>query len=150
MDRLRREWKETQIPDEVRLRARNLAWARIRLSAVDRNGLRWVAATSIIVALVGLLWIWGGRQTSIEQVSTPIPKNISLPAIAAIQIIKPLIDMPPVPLAKPVRRPAAPKRTIKPPEKEHERVVLNFKLPESGARMIWVMDSSFQFNGDEQ
>jgi hypothetical protein len=150
MDRLRREWKESQIPDEVRLRARKLAWAKMQLSAGDRSGLRWVVAASTIVALVGLIWIWGGRETSIEQVSTSIPKNVSRPAIAAIQIIKPLVDTPPVAMAKPVRRLAAPKRTSKPPEEEHERVVLNFKLPESGARMIWIMDSSFQFNGDEQ
>jgi hypothetical protein len=150
MDRLRREWRETQIPDDVRLRARNLAWAKMQLSAGDGSRLRWVAAASTIVALVGLIWIWGGRRTGIEQVSTPTPKNISRPAIAAIQITNPLVATPPVLIAKSVRRPAAPKRTSKPPEEEHERVVLNFRLPESGARMIWIMDSSFQINGDEQ
>jgi hypothetical protein len=79
-----------------------------------------------------------------------MPKNVSRPAIAAIQKIKPLVDTPPVQIAKPLRNPAAPQPTSKPPKKEHERVVLNFRLPESGARMIWIMDSSFQFNGDEQ
>jgi hypothetical protein len=150
MDRLKREWKETKIPDELRLRTRNLAWVKIQLPAVDRSGLRWVTATSIIMALVGLLWIWGGREKSIEQVSTSIPKNISRPAIAAIQTIKPLVETPPIPMAKHAKKHVAPLRAIKPTEEKHERVVLNFRLPESGARMIWIMDSSFQFNGDEQ
>ena len=145
MDRLKREWKETKIPEEVRLRARNLAWERIQRRGGGRRALGWAAA-SVAVAMAALVWIWNGRETLIEQIPEPAPQKISRPAIAEKQTAKPPVETPQIPKPKPVNKPLAQIQTSEPVE-EPERIVLNFRLPESGARMIWIMDSRFNFNG---
>ena len=146
MDRLKQEWEETRIPEEVRLRARNLAWAKLQRKGGAERALGWAAAASTIVVIAALVWIWSGRKTQMEQVSTPAPQKISSPAIAEKQPVKPHVETPQVSEPKPVNKHIAQIQASAPME-EPERIVLNFRLPESGARMIWIMDSRFNLNG---
>lgn len=146
MERLKQEWKETEIPEEVRLRARNLAWAKMQSKGGTRRTLSWVAAASTIVVIAALVWIWNGRETQMEQVSKPAPQKISSPAITEKQPAKPHVETPQAPEPKPVNKHITQIQASAPVE-EPERIVLNFRLPESGARMIWIMDSRFNFNG---
>jgi|WetSurSiteA1Bulk_404760.scaffolds.fasta_scaffold14235_3 hypothetical protein len=150
MDRLKREWQETQIPEEIRLRARNLAWSRLNRPVRGRRALAWTAVATTVAAVVFLTWIWSGSETRVEQAAIPTPQNIlRTPAIAANQITRPSVEAPQAAKLKPAKRSIAPKRERAPAE-EPERIVLNFTLPESGARMIWIMDSRFHLEGDNQ
>ena len=146
MDRLKREWKKTEIPEEVRLRARNLAWAKMQSKGGTGRALGRLAAASTIVVIAALVWIWSGREPQTEQVSGPPPQEISRPDIAAKQTAEPFVETPQVPEPGPVNKHIAQIQSSAPAE-EPERIVLNFRLPESGARMIWIMDSRFNFNG---
>jgi hypothetical protein len=149
MDRLKREWNETQIPEEIKLRARNLAWAKMNRPAGGKRALGWAAVATTVATVVFLAWIWIGRETRVAQIAEPAPQNVSRPAIAANQTVKPPVEAPQEVKLKPVKRHIAPKRERASAE-EPERIVLNFKLPESGARMIWIMDSRFHLEGDNQ
>lgn len=146
MDRLKREWNETKIPEEVRLRARNLAWAKIQRKVSARRSLGWAAAALTTVAMIYLVWIWSVREPHIEQVSAPPPQDISRPVTATNQTGELPVETPQVLNPKPVNKHEAQFQASAPVE-EPERIVLNFRLPESGARMIWIMDSRFHLNG---
>jgi hypothetical protein len=146
MDRLRREWKETKIPEEVRLRARNIAWAKIQRRGGGRRALGWAIAVSAAIAMAALIWILSGREAHIKQVSAPPPQDVSRTVITANQTEKPFVEAPEVLEPKQVNNHVDQIRASMPAE-EPERVVLNFTLPESGARMIWIMDSRFNLNG---
>lgn len=149
MDRLKREWKETEIPEEIRLRARNMAWARIQRKGRAGRSLGWIAAASTMAVIAALVWIWGGPETQIKKVSAPAPRKISSPAMAEKQPANPHVETPQAPEPKHVHKHVAqiaPSALVEEPE----RIVLNFRLPESGARMIWIMDSRFNFNGGDE
>ena len=147
MDRLRREWRETIIPEEVRLRARSLAWAKIQHR--DRGGKRllWAAAISATVALAALVWMWSGIETRIAQVPAVTPSKISRPATVTVEAVKPHVETPKAIAPKPVDKQAAKIQAEEVLDIEPERIVLNFILPDSGARMIWIMDSRYNFDG---
>jgi len=146
MDRLKREWKETQIPEQVRLRARNMAWTRMQRKAAGRRAWRWVAAAATFAILIALARLWNGRETHIQQVSAPAAKSASQPPAAAAQVAIPGIKSMQTAHLKTLRRHVAPARASK-SHGEPERIVLNLRLPESGARMIWIMDSRFHLDG---
>jgi hypothetical protein len=146
MDRLKQEWKGTQIPEEVRLRARNMAWTRMQSPSADRQALRWVAVAATLAAVIALVWLWDGRETHIHQVSAPAAKHASHPTEAVTQMAIPSIKSIQAANLKKITRRVAPMRMNKSQE-ELERIVLNFRLPESGARIIWIMDSKFHLDG---
>jgi hypothetical protein len=146
MDRLKQEWKETRIPNEVLLRARNGAWAKIQRPPAARRRLGRIAVASTIIAVVILLLVWKREEPRIETVSVPAVRSAPRPAVIATQTISPRIEATPLPKPKLVKKHIASPRAGDSAE-EHERIVLNFKLPESGARMIWVIDSRFQLDG---
>jgi hypothetical protein len=146
MDRLKQEWKETQIPNEVSLRARNKAWAKIQSPPAGRRRLGWITIASTIVAVAILMLVWNREEPHIETVSVPPVLSAPHPAVIATQTIMPRIEATPLPKPKPVKKHISSPRAGDSAE-EHERIVINFRLPESGARMIWVIDSSFQLDG---
>jgi hypothetical protein len=149
MDRLKQEWKEIRIPEEVRLRARNLAWAKIQTPASGgRRALGWIAGTATVASVCFMTWIWMGRGMRVEQPELHVSQNISRPAIPANQVIMPPVELQQTVKPKPVKKRGLPKGESAPAELE--RIVLSFKLPESGARMIWIMDSRFHMEGDNQ
>jgi hypothetical protein len=150
MDRLKQEWKEIRISEELRLRARNMAWESIRRPVRMRRALRWAAAASTIAAMVVLAWIWNihSQGNRIARVPAVVPQQVSVrPKTSPMP--EPVVEAAPVLKAGPVKKIAAPRRASA-PAKDYERVVLNFRLPESGARMIWIMDSRFNLNGGVQ
>lgn len=149
MDRLKQEWEETVIPEEARLRARNLAWAKIQNPSEGRKALGWVAAVSTALVMTALVWVWSGHNVEMEQTSAPSPQNISQPAIAADEKAKPPLEAPQAVETELGDRKVAP---VQPSVKVQDpvRIVLNFKLPKSGARMIWTMDSNFQLGGNDK
>lgn len=146
MDRLKQEWRETIIPEEVRLRARNLAWAKIQRRGRGGNALRWTAAASAAVVIAALVWIWSGHEMHVTQVSEPDSPKISDSATVFVETVKPHVETPQVIKPKPVDKQVAHIQTGA-TDAEPEHIVLNFTLPESGARMIWIMDSRFYFDG---
>jgi hypothetical protein len=146
MDRLKREWEETQVTEEIKLRARNLAWAKIQRPAGKRRALGWAAATTMLVVAVVLALIWSRREARMEQAAELVPPNVSHPALATNQIVNPLFETTTSPTPKPVKRRPVPARARGSVE-EPERIILDFPLPESGARMIWIMDSRFHLDG---
>jgi hypothetical protein len=146
MDKLKREWRETQIPAEIKLQARNLAWAKMQRPAGRKRALGWAAAASTVVAIAALILIWSGRDPRIDQVVAPAPQHVSPPAAAANQTTNPHVATQPALNPKPFREHIVSKRERAQAE-EPERIVLNFTLPESGARMIWIIDSNFRLNG---
>ena len=149
MNRLKREWEETQIPEEVQLRTRNLAWAKIQRRTRGRRLSGWAAAASTALAMVALVWIWRGGETRVEKVSVLPPQDIARTIITTKQTGKPLVETPQVLENKPVNKNVTLKQANA-LAKQPVRIVLNFKLPDSGARMIWTMDSSFQLGGDDK
>ena len=149
MDRLKREWEETQSPEEVLLRARNAAWAKIQRPAASRRPLGLAAvATAVVIVVVGIL-IWSRQAARIERVSAPARQIVPRPAVAENQAAVPHVETPPLPKSKPVKKHIASAPAGVSTE-EYERIVLNFTLPESGARMIWVIDSRFNFDGGDK
>jgi hypothetical protein len=146
MNRLKREWKETQIPEEIKLRARNRAWAKIQHPACKRRTLEWTAAAAMLMVAAVLALIWSGREARMNQVAALAPPNVFSPARTTHQIAKPLVEMTTAPTPKPAKRSLVSVRARGSVE-EPERIVLNFTLPESGARMIWIMDSRFHLDG---
>jgi hypothetical protein len=154
MDRLKKDWQETQIPEEVCLRARNAAWAKIQRPAPVRSRLIWATAASALLVATAAVWIWSVRGSRLDRVSAPARPEVSAPAKATTQIAEVREENPEAPQmermhersvqtgtsrsGRHIKRPAA-------PVSEPERVVLNMTLPETGARMIWIMDSNFHF-----
>ena len=154
MDRLKKEWKETQIPEEAYLRARNAAWARMQRQTPARQRLIWASAVSMLIIAAAVIWIWRSRESQIDLVSTPAKPDIIAPEKAAIQTAGLHTENPEVHPPQPVAaQPARVKRSgssrhvpvseTKEPESDH--IVLNMVLPETKAHMIWIMDSSFHF-----
>jgi hypothetical protein len=149
MDRLKREWKRTQIPEEVRLRARNMAWTKLQQPKSGRQVWQWAAAATAVVTMLILIWSWRGQEARIEQVSAPAKSEVPSPAVAVNQTTGPIVETKPAPESKSVKKRVRPLRASAPTE-EPERVVLNLTLPESGAHMIWIMDSRFHLDGGGQ
>ena len=153
MERLKQEWQETRIPEQVYLRARNLAWAKIHRRPPMVRTLAWATAASALLAVAILAGLWGARSTRIEQAALPGSPETRTAAVApAPQVERPMAQEQP----RPVTRRAAPSQATRRslpreapsvPARASERVVLDFILPETGVRMIWIMDSSFQFDG---
>jgi hypothetical protein len=78
-------------------------------------------------------------------VAAPAPRDISRTAVAINQVPAPAVETPQTSKSDPAKHAS----TIQTDAyvEEPERIVLNFRLPESGTRMIWIMDSSFNLNG---
>jgi hypothetical protein len=154
MDRLKQEWRETQIPEEACLRARNAAWAKIQRPKRVRPGLIWATAASVIIIVAAVLLVWSSRETRIDRVSVPARPEVSAPTKTTSQAAEVRAEKPAAPQIEPVREQSAQIRTSRPrrhiqqpvsPVSEPERIVLNLTLPETGAHMIWIMDSNFHF-----
>ena len=164
MDRLKKEWREAEIPEEMRLQARNLAWAKIKRPVKGSHVLRWsIAATTTIVVIVAL-WIGFRSQPRIENIESvehmePIQAEqiVSSVSESTLEPVTENVSLPPVDPVNPQQSDVVNKPVVLPiqvsaptQEKERERIVLNFDLPESGARLIWIIDSPSNMDGDMQ
>ena len=177
MDRLKKEWRETQISQEVKLRTKNLAWEKIHQPVSrKRNGVLAFAASA--VALAALLIIFRGvtnrSNMPEEQITSvpssalrqtpspadPSPENIASTAdVADVRNVQdiPVNIQPPKPAVLEVVTVRHEEKTDLPETIEtassetvlqeannvQDSIVLNFILPKSGARLIWVASSNF-------
>jgi hypothetical protein len=124
------------IPEEVYVRARWRAWARLQAGAAvvpPPRRLPWVLAALVPAAALAA-WLSLPR---IAEVPAPPPPVAFVPAAV------PRVQAPPSAARAAVRKPVRTSRTAP----RHERLVLNFVLPDSGVRMIWIMDSKFKLDG---
>ena len=154
---LKKEWEDTEIPERAYLQARNRAWSRLHPVAKPAHP-QWIWATAAgaLVAGLALFWFSGRENSSLA----PNPAQVeatqqesAAPTKAAPAIVADGRDV----RATVLRQKSGPKRSIgksrKPalqavPAEDPDRLVLNFVLPESGVRMIWILDKDFQLNGE--
>ena len=202
MDRLKKEWRETQIPREIRLRAKNRAWEKMRRPVYrKKNGVLAFASCAIALAALFVMFRSGpedarvppvhsdqwsvvggqeskGRDQLAEvreqesgvrgQLAEEMPFHeavVSHPValVSRLEIPEEADVMPAFP-AEPdsfAINPTEPDDFAISPESgtvlfemassetdsleadyEPSRVVFNFILPESGARLIWLASSN--------
>jgi len=150
MDRLKKEWEKAQIPEELRVRSRNLAWNKIQSPVPGRRRYAWIAAISTTaVAIIILVTIRNGRETQLQQVTALRGRETSQFIDSTASPKTQSVDSASLPKVAPARRSSRrkPGKTV---ADQYERVVLNFRLPESGTQMIWILDSRFQLDGGAQ
>jgi len=144
---LKRELEKIEIPEQVYLDARDRAWARSRKeSRPSRAKILWAAAAAALVLALLLGLPKRNVPKTDDQVQSPPPisppvaaerPHESKPAAIAHSAQKP---------ARKRRAPvAAPGRSDQP-----DRLVLNFVLPDSGVRIIWIMDKNFKLDGGNE
>ena len=144
---LKRDLEKIDIPEQVYLEARDRAWARLQeKSRPSRAKILWAAAAAalLLAVLPGLLT--RNVPKTDDQVQSPPP--ISPPVAAE----RPL-ESKPAAIAqsaqKPARKRCAPV-AARGPSGQPDRLVLNFTLPDSGVRMIWIMDKNFKLDGGNE
>lgn len=148
---LKKEWENTDIPEHVYVRARGRAWEEVQRRP-GRPWFRFALAGGMAALLI--FFLMPGSQVSDEavpkiRVIVPLGPTPSAPPREA-----PAIQTEPEALRPPQRveriRPEAPPlRDPQSPMNENvpARVVLNFQLPETGVRMIWIMERDFEIGG---
>lgn len=159
---LKKEWEDATVSEEERWRARNRAWSRFHSKPAPNLLRRGVVAA---VGVGGLILLWTLIPTSpvapsFEATPAPPPQADDA-ATVSIQPVERSPDPPAPPrLATPRKtrqRPRLVAKTAPSAEAadtsptESTRLVLNFRLPESGVRMIWVQDPDFyRHEGESQ
>ena len=151
MDRLKKEWRETQIPEQIRLRAKNRAWEKLN-RPVFRKRTGTLAFAVCVITLVMVLVRFSSVPEEQEQLritdyelrdDVPRPMAQTAPEIADARNNNEEVTVSPT-------RKTVPDKTVpieiasnetvsREADHEPQRVVLNFMLPESGARLIWIM-----------
>ena len=152
MDRLKKEWRETQIPDQIRLRAKNRAWEKLnRPVFCKRTGGLAFAACAIALAIVFVRFsgVPEGHDQQDQLRITDYESRNDNPGIME-QAAPEIVAVSNEEVAVPPPRETVPDKTVsteiasnetvsREANDEPTRVVLNFILPESGARLIWIM-----------
>ena len=186
MDRLKKEWRETQIPRETSLRARNRAWEKIQrpVSYKRNRALAFAACAAALAAFFAIFW--NAPHTLEDQTAAGAPPTaqnlpLSMPAPVPVYMdvqtdvqaggranVQPANQAAPeiaaAQNARNKREYSAPRKSIETVSdetvssevteiasnetvsleadngNEPVRVVLNFVLPESGARLIWFIN----------
>jgi hypothetical protein len=153
---LKKEWEDTKIPERAYLQARNRAWTRLHEVARPRRRLIWAAAAATAMVVLGSLWFSGQENLRVSP-NPPVLQSTRQEKGASGRDV-PAIVSPGQDVRASVPRPKpGPKRSIgksrkptlqAPTSESPDRLVLNFVLPESGVRMIWILDKDFQLNGE--
>jgi hypothetical protein len=146
MDRfVKGSWDEPEIPEAVYLRARRRAWDRIQAPGpAGPRRLRWAAA-ALVPAAALMAWL---------ALPGPLAEAPPPPSVSFV----PEVRVPPPAVVARSERVAAARAAHRRAggvklgrrEDERDRLVLNFVLPESGVRMIWILDRSFQVDGGNE
>lgn len=150
---LKKEWEDTEIPEEVYAGVRRRAWERLRQRQPQRTWTRpGIVALAAIAAMallgVGLLWTPSTQAPAHTVVVAP-PEVVPRPPANEVKEVAP---------ARPVHRAVAQASSRRPlggsvaarrdaATKAPERIAMNFVLPETGVRMIWIMDEGFRLKG---
>jgi hypothetical protein len=157
---LKREWENPLIPEEVYRRARDVAWSRLQKPPLVRRPALWATAAiamAVVTAIPWLFWRSGllVPEPPIKQVGKSVPKR---PTVQEPRGLRAAAETP----ARRVRSTTLVDSTAKSPAPAPQepattamsavpdRLVLNFILPESGVRMIWILDKNFQLSGEKQ
>ena len=135
---LRREWMDQEIPIELYSRARERA--RKRLSSRARPAVGWFMVPAA-VGLLAIIWLafpggTPGRSEPARLTLAELPLDPSRPLMVdplpAVELIEPGREVSATP------EPATLAPTNPRTKPNLERLVLNFVLPRSGVRMIWI------------
>ena len=156
---LKKAWEATEIPQESYLRARNRAWMELQDGARRRTSSLWyVTGTATVVLLVIVTWSVLETQ-QVERGIAPLATKQPLATVAPEPAS--LSDHPspvkaeaePKPIARKIpltsRMPKQDK-ALKPHSDQFEsstQLVLNFRLPTTGVRMIWIMEKKTSMPG---
>jgi len=158
---LKREWRESRLPKEACDAARERAWRRVsRPSSAAWRAWAPVAAGALATAVLAVvLWPmvadWFGSAPP-QSARTIAPTVGNLPPLAGkAPAERPLREVGPVETriaarqvtnrtgkARRAARPEAPEAS--PPRQQ--KLVVNFTLPKTGVRMIWILDEDFGKN----
>jgi hypothetical protein len=138
---LKKEWEEIEIPESAYTRARDRAWERLAAGERPAPRLRFLVPAAALAASVLAVWIWQGQRTR------EAPRETARAVVPAP--LAPSLSHAAVPAATQARPPLAAHRRTKPREQavRSSRLVLNFVLPQTGVRMIWIMDKKFDLDG---
>ena len=140
---LRKEWNDTKIPHRVRVQARQKAWMAIRKGQAKRGLFRatWAAVPATVLGLLIFGWLAFPLEAPIDDAAfddvfpvLPLTERWREPSIDLEANLAPL----------PVRARIEPSATElrmeqAPPQRKH-RLVMNFILPKTGVRMIWIQE----------
>jgi len=136
---LRREWMDQEIRSELYSRARERA--RKRLSSSTRPALGWLMVPAA-VGLLAVIWLafpgrTPGRSELARLALTELPLDSSRPRMTDPL---PAVDLRQAPIQEILAPRVEPTTArIDPVTKPNlERLVMNFVLPRSGVRMIWI------------
>jgi hypothetical protein len=155
---LKKEWEDTEIPERAYLQARNRAWSRLTTPAKPAYP-SWIWATAAVAVVAGLaLFRFSGRE-NYTGVAKPvfIQTTRQEGAVSSRKAIPAMGSHPRDTRAAVALKPRAiskntPAKSRRQPVDNHQadpdRLVLDFVLPESGVRMIWILDKDFQLNGE--
>ena len=164
-EELKRDYQEARIPEEASRRARDRAWRRV--SPPPRSGLRtkWAPIAAVALAtlvMAAILW-----PLAVDWLTDSRPAPLAPPAPAVVRNPVPqapiptraeaeLRTVPPAAAHAGAGRMAgqhnrAAKGAPAPPGSEargagqprRDRLVINLTLPETGVRMIWILDEDF-------
>lgn len=155
---LKKEWDDTPVSEDDCRRARNRAWSRFHAQPQPVLLWRGIAVASGVVAIILLRMLMPTPPTTspFEGTPAPLPEVAEARPTASIPTPesrgRPVTDSPRPASAK--RRPTrgkartAAKAVEAAPVNDNSglksnHLVLNFRLPESGVRMIWVQDADF-------
>ncbi len=148
---IKKQWDDTDLPNDVRLRAREKAWDRLQ----PRRRF-WAPALAGAAALAAIVAVFLLRTAAPPEVGENAPEPLPL----AERVPPEVSTLPPAGLAetrselpraasatvarhRPAPAVGHPPADSDAPGEQPRRLVLNFRLPESGVRMIWVQDSNF-------
>lgn len=150
---LKKEWEDTEIPEQVYAGVRRRAWEKLRQGepqrAWTRQGFVALAAIAAMALLgVGLLWT----------LSTQAPAHVVVvlpPVVVSHRPANKIKEVAPARLGRRAVAQASSRRPLggsvaarrDPATTAPQRIAMNFVLPETGVRMIWIMDEGFRLKG---
>lgn len=145
---LKKEWDDTEIPAWLRRQAREDAWNRLH-PARTRRLPRFAWSTAGLALIAGLVFLILDRSPAdldpaeTTPVATIRPETDAVPNV--IEEAKPIPEFAPEEIAAAEPAPPPP-----PTSESPDRIVMNFVLPKTGVKMIWVMDRDFQIEGEKE
>ncbi len=146
MKRLQEQWQQLAAPTALLEEARNSTWRRLHGSRAWKSA--WLAAAAAI--LIGTaLFIFRPQPT-------PLKEDAALTRLPLISRDQPAANWAGEPAVlpsrgvdqphRPAKQPIAPKPdpvTAPPHRSAGHQLVLNFDLPESGVRVVWIKTDDF-------
>lgn len=159
MKALKKEWDESEIAPQIYLKTRNRAWQKLRQRKRHRR--LSLAAVAALAAITASLFLLVRPPAGLPAAPQAKMTNPQTPAAADPEPLEADLDPPPAEIgegpvrsarkpvfqssaarqddrqteATPAVRPALKPQPVTPAP---DRLVMNFRLPQSGVRMIWI------------